>query len=204
LIYPADDERVGEPILNWEDKPIGEEGVVFWNAKDSCWQAAASDATHVIIVNQVSEHEATLLLKNFTELGGPEEITLAGFKEFLAYASSIGLSDVYQSDRDYVQRRMTPVLHDALQLEYNGVTMGFVKRDDRDVALALFKEDPLEFINAEGVTQEMPNGGVIVQLGDVVHAVQPDIFKQTYRLAEAGKKVEDLATDIESAKLISI
>lgn len=199
LVYPEGHEHAGEPVLAWDNKPIGEKGVVFWNAKDSCWQGAADDGTHVVIINQVSESQADLLYDKFYALGGAERITRENFKEFLAYAASIGLEDAYQSDAEYVRANMTPVKTNALSFEYAGVTMGFVKRDDRAIALAYYRQGPFMFINAEGVSQEMPNGGVIVQLGTAIHAVQPDIFEQTYRIAKGGREIRNAAVDIASA-----
>ncbi len=201
LVYPEDHECAGQPILGWDKSPVGETGIVFWNGKDSCWQAAADDGTHVIIINLVSERDASMLLQRFTGLGGPHRITLAGFKDFLSQAKELGLTDAYQSDTDYVKAHLTPVLDHALQLGYAGVTMGFVKRDDRDISSAVYVEDPFEFVNTDGVTQEMPNGGVIVRLDESIHAVQPDIFQQTYLLAIGGKAIGDLTTDIESTAL---
>ncbi len=204
LVYPADQEHAGQPILGWDHTPVGETGIVFWNGKDHCWQAAADDGTHVIIINQVSERDASALFGRFAELGGPRSIGLSGFRAFFAYASELGLVDTYQSDLKYVRAHMTPVLADALQLEYAGVTMGFVKRDDRDIELAVYIEEPFEFLNTDGVNQAMPDGGVVVKLGESIHAVQPDIFRQTHRLAEGGKPIRHVASDIESARLTEV
>ena len=38
--YPINHELAGEPITDWQGNPVGETGVVFFNAKDQAWQAA--------------------------------------------------------------------------------------------------------------------------------------------------------------------
>ncbi|MCP3868008.1 MAG: hypothetical protein GY703_07935 [Gammaproteobacteria bacterium] len=198
LVYPESDERAGDPICDGDDNPLGENGVVFWNTPDRCWQAAPADGSHVIIFNQTSKQEAEFLLKKYTEHGGPARMSLAGIKAFMEYATSIGLSDFYLSTAGYARTCLMPVISDALQIEYKGVITGLMKQNEQAIAKAVYQEGLLKFVNTEGVIQDMSDGCVIVQQGNSIHAIQPGIFCQTYRLAKDGSKFHNPATDLES------
>jgi hypothetical protein len=195
LVVPDGEDSAGRPIVDWQGLPIGDRGIVFWNDKDQCWQAAVGDGTAVVILNEVSEEQARALHAKFLDLGA-SDVTLAGLKQFLAFARSLGLRDYYHSDLAFVRARMTPVRRGTLCLEHAGATLGFVKRDERDVAQAVYVERPFVLRRADGSFQKMPRGGAILRVATDVHAVQPDVFLRTYRLAEDGCELDDLARSI--------
>jgi hypothetical protein len=196
LIYPGGSETEGDPILDRRGDPIGEKGIVFWNAADQAWQAASGDGTAVIIINQVNEENARELHRRLLDLGGPTRTTLESLKELLEFAVSLGLGDMYNSDREYVDAYLSPVMKNKLQVKSDDVTMGFVKRDDRDTAWAVYVDEPFEFVGSKGLSQLMPHGGAIVRFGTDIHGVQPDVFRATYRLAEDGRPIGELAAEI--------
>jgi len=51
---------------------------------------------------------------------------------------------------------------------------------------------------ADGIRQQMPKGGVVLRINHDVHAVQPDVFLRTYRLAEDGRELDAITPSISS------
>jgi len=105
-------------------------------------------------------------------------------KEVLAYAKNdLGLSDTYNSDRGFVNSKMTPVAKN-LSFGENSSPMGLFKRDDRDICKAIRLEGEGEFRGTVAATpQKFNNGAIIVQQGNDIKLIQPEIFDETYRLA---------------------
>jgi hypothetical protein len=58
LRYPAGHEKAGAQILDFEGKPIGERGLIFFNDKDNTVQAVAGDGEGVVIINEVTLEQA--------------------------------------------------------------------------------------------------------------------------------------------------
>ncbi len=190
LLYPQGHEQAGQPILNWEKKPIGTHGIVFWNEKDKAWQAARGDGQAVIILNQVSTEQAALLYDFIRAINpDPNKLRLEQVKVVLDYAAKIlGLKDVYDSNRAFIQSKMTgvgavPRTEDGKEIE----CFGHKKRDERDICQAVFVEGRVLFEGPTVTPQVFENGAVIVKVGQTTAGVQPDIFMQTYLLADGGK-----------------
>ncbi len=199
LVYPAGargkggEDLSGQAIRDWEGKPIGETGVVFFNGKDKAWQAVPSDGNGVVIINQVTEKQARQLYSKWQALGGAQGISLTGFKEFLAYANELGLGDKYNSDKGFVGSKMTPVLPRG-DLAIEGMC-GYVKRDDRDICDAVFIGGAVTFEGPAATPQMFDGGAVIVRQGKDIRGIQPDAFAQTYRLAD-GTPISDVSSQI--------
>jgi hypothetical protein len=181
LVYPAgakdkDGADIsGQAIKDWQGKPIGDKGVVFFNHKDKSWQAVKSDGEGVVIMNQVTEQQAKKLM---AKVGGdPGKLTLAQFKEVLSYAAgSAGLGDMYNSDRSFIKNKMN-----AMEKSNTGVAQfGLHRRDDKDVCHALFIPGRGEFQGPAATPQKFENGAVILKQGADVRLIQPDAFAQTY------------------------
>ncbi|MBI4365281.1 MAG: hypothetical protein HY543_00515 [Deltaproteobacteria bacterium] len=205
LVYPAGHEKVGQPMVDWEGKPIGERGIVFWNAKDRSWGAAKGDGTAVVIMNGATGEQAASLLADFRMLGAVDAITLIEFSGFLEWARDRGLTDMYPSDTGFIASKMTLVTPGSNVLLHAGGTYGHMKRDDRDIAQAARVDEPFEFRSGEetgGAEQRFLNGGVIISIqgGKYVYGIQPDVFLKTYRLA-TGAPITDLMEDIVLAEL---
>ena len=67
----------GEPLVNpstekaitdCEWKPVGESGIVFYNAKDNAIQAAPTNGNAVIIINKVNEEQSNKLKEKVLSL----------------------------------------------------------------------------------------------------------------------------------------
>ena len=66
LIYPKNQPKAGQTITDYQGKPIGKNGIVFFNFKDQSVQAAAGDGKGVIIINEVTQEQAEKLDKETT------------------------------------------------------------------------------------------------------------------------------------------
>ncbi len=190
LVYPQDHESAGQPITDWKGKPIGDTGVVFFNAKDQAVQAVKDDGQGVIIINQVSKEQAELLLERIG--GSPERMGLCQLKKLLEFAQThLGLSDMYNSDREFIASKMSP-----LESLRTGVTAyGLHRRDERNVVFALYVEGRGEFEGPAAGAQKFDDGAVIVKQGDSVRLIQPDVFVETYRLKDGSRvELEELKT----------
>ena len=194
LVYPkgAVDGKgntlAGKPITDWEGNPVGDNGVVFYNHKDNSWQAVPADGNGVVIMNQVSESQG----KAIQDLIGdnPNDLSLAQFKELLERAGrspdegGLGLGDMYNSDRGFIQSKMN-----KLETSDTGIDdYGLHRRDDRDVSQAVYVDGAGEFQGPAATPQKFDNGAVIIRQADAnadggysYRLVQPDTFRETYR-----------------------
>ena len=181
LVHP-DGDNAGQPIVDYKGTPIGDVGVVFFNGKDNCTQAAKSDGG-VVLLNQVTAAQAALLAE---KIGDISTLTVPKLKEVLAYArTELGLVDQYNSDTGFIASKMTPVTT-AL-----GEAYGHFKRDDRDICQAIRVEGEGEYEGPAATPQLFTNGAVLVQQGKDVRLVQPDIFVETYRKADGTQLTLD-------------
>ena len=193
----------GNPIKDWQGRPIGERGIVVYNEQDRSAQAACGDGQAVIIINQVSIPQAEKLLSKVRSLAAdPLMLTLSQVKEILDYArTELALNDMYNSDRGFVAKKMTPVAAEAVPLDASGqaiAAFGLMKRDDRDICLAQYAAGPCTFSGPTATPQLFANGMVVVRVGESIHAVQPEIFAETYRHAD-GRAIADPAAEVRSA-----
>ena len=97
LLYPEGDEKSGKSIVDYEGKPIGERGLVFFNAKDKSWQAVAGDGQGVIIVNEVTKEQGDRLDEKIRSFqADPNKLTLTQLKQVLDFArDELELGDMY-------------------------------------------------------------------------------------------------------------
>ncbi|MEO1446404.1 MAG: hypothetical protein AAFV46_09235, partial [Cyanobacteria bacterium J06635_11] len=47
LVYPEGHAQAGQPIVDYKNRPIGDWGLVFFNAKDQAYQAVVADGNGV-------------------------------------------------------------------------------------------------------------------------------------------------------------
>jgi hypothetical protein len=149
MVYPADSGRVGTPILDYEGKPIGERGLVFFNQADQTVQAVAGDGEGVIIINKVTADQANALHRHILTLNSdPAQMTLEQLKQAIAYAQQdLDLGDMYNSDRKFITENMSPI--DAWAAANSNAQSdslyGLKKRDDRDIRQAVYIPGRFEF-----------------------------------------------------------
>jgi hypothetical protein len=192
LIYPQSHERAGHPIVDYEGKIIGERGVVFFNAKDQSWQAAAGDGNAVIIVNEVTKEQADKIYDKIEQFqADPEKLSVDQLKKVLDYArQELGLGDMYNSNRAFIKLKMTPVMA-STRVRSEGKPIeayGLMKRDDRDICQAVYIPGKFVFEGPAATPQVFEDGGVIVKQGSEMRGVQPEIFIRTYQFAD-GKPI---------------
>ncbi|HIK18254.1 MAG TPA: hypothetical protein IGS53_23620 [Leptolyngbyaceae cyanobacterium M33_DOE_097] len=200
LVYPQGSDKAGQVILDYEGKPIGDRGFVFFNGKDKSWQAVSGDGNGVIIINEVTQNQAQQLYQKIQEFQpDPNNLTLAQFKQVIDFAQKqLGLVDMYNSTRTFIKEKMTPAIAGEVP-KVNGKEVeayGFKKRDDRDVNQAIYIPGRFVFEGPAASPQEFAEGGVIVEQGGKMRGVQPDIFVRTYRLSDGRpiSAVTDLKT----------
>ena len=191
LVYPQGatnkkgEDIGGQPIADWQGKPIGERGVVFFNEKDKAWQAVPGDGTGVVIMNQVTEDQSKMLLDKVG--GDPGKLSLEQFKEVLTFANKeVGLGDMYNSDRGFISSKMNP-----LETQDTGIPQyGMFRRDDRDVCHALFLDGSGEF-KGTSTTHQYDDGGVVLRqkVGNEFNyrLIQPEEFQQTYNNKDGSR-----------------
>jgi len=201
LVYPQSYEKAGQPILDFTGKPVGDRGLVFFNGKDKSWQAVKGDGEGVIIINEVTQEQAKKLYQKVQELKpDPNNLTLDELKQVLSFAQQqLGLIDMYNSSRAFVQEKMTPVIAGEVP-KVNGNEVkayGFVKRDDRDVNQAIYIPGEFVFEGPAASPQEFKDGGVIVEQGGKMRGVQPDIFVRTYKLSD-GRSISSVTADLKT------
>lgn len=200
LVYPVGHEKAGKPILDYQGKPIGEKGLVFFNAKDQSVQAVAGDGEGVVIVNEVTQEQAEQLYRKIQSLQhDPNKLTLPQLKEVLDYArEDLRLGDMYNSTRSFVKAKMTPAMPGEVpraggkEIE----AYGLKKRDDRDVCYAVYVPGNFVFEGPAATPQVFANGGVIVKQGEDYRGVQPDIFVRTYRLQD-GRQITSVTEELK-------
>ena len=199
LVYPQSYEKAGQLILDYTGKPVGDRGLVFFNGKDKSWQAVKGDGEGVIIINEVTQEQARKLYQKVQALkADPTNLTLDELKQVLSFAQEqLGLVDMYNSSRSFVQEKMTPVMAGEVP-KVNGNEVkayGFVKRDDRDVNQAIYIPGEFVFEGPAASPQEFKDGGVIVEQGGKMRGVQPDIFMRTYKLSD-GRSISSVTADL--------
>ncbi len=189
LVYPAgavnkDGQDIGgQPIADWEGKPIGgpgEKGLVFFNHKDQSWQAVKGDGAGVIILNQVTDLQGRELQEKIGN--DPSNLSLQGLKDSLTFAQEkLGIGDAYNSDRDFIKSKMNP-----LETSDTGVPQyGLYRRDDRDVCKAIYVEGSGEFQGPAATPQKFEDGAVLIRQPSgkemSYRLIQPDAFQETYK-----------------------
>lgn len=200
LVYPQSYEQAGQPILDYAGKPVGDRGLVFFNGKDKSWQAVEGDGEGVIIVNEVTSEQAKKLYQKVQAFNpDPNNLTLDELKQVLDFAQNeLGLVDMYNSSRTFVQEKMTPAIAGEVPT-INGKEIeayGFKKRDDRDVNQSIYIPGEFVFAGPAASPQEFKDGGVIVEQGGKMRGVQPDIFVRTYKLSD-GRSISSVTTDLK-------
>jgi len=200
LVYPKGDPKAGQPIVDYEGKPIGARGLIFFNDKDRSIQAVAGDGQGVIIINEVTAEQAEQLYQKVGAFrADPNELTLSQMKQLLEFArTELHLGDMYNSTRSFARTRMTPALASraprAAGKEIEDY--GLKKRDDRDICHAVFVPGKFAFEGPAATAQVFENGGVIVEQSGAFRGVQPEIFVRTYRLLD-GRAIVSPASDLK-------
>jgi len=208
LVYP-EGENKGQAITDWQGQPIGDSGVVFYNAKDKSFQAVAGDGNGVIIMNQVSEQQAKQLATKIKSTLSRDDLNLESQSFEATGAQKHGLvsaSDMFNRrtvndlELSEIKQILDYAVNDlgvddmynsdkgfiASKMTPVGQESGFEaygihKRDDRDICQAVYIAGKGEFEGPAATPQQFDQGAVILKQGDSVRLIQPKIFEETYR-----------------------
>ncbi len=187
LVYPHGTDKAGQPISDWQGRPIGEKGIIFYNEIDRCWQAAPSDGRSVVIINEVTADKALALEEFARDLAEPiDKLSKSSLERLLAYArNDLGLVDMYNSGDDFIRSKMTPV-HDG-GADHGARPWGLMKRDDRDICQAVFVTGPARFQGPAVTPQEIPaDGAFIVRQDTNYRMVDRAAMLRTYMNADGS------------------
>lgn len=180
LIYPDGAPKAGSPIIDHKGRPVGERGLVFFNAVDNCHQAVASDGCSVIIVNQVSREDAEAIESFIGRLGESiDSLSMAAVKAVLSFvATALRLNDIYNSTDSYVRERMVAV---AQPRSCQGRAAGWMCRRATDILDATFITGHGEFLGPAATAQVIPpEGAVILRDNDELRMIAVDVMLSTY------------------------
>jgi len=194
LVYPQGHKDAGQQILDYEKKPIGAKGIIHINRGESI-AAAPSDGQSVMIINSVKDEDAVRIKSKIDSLGGdPTTLSLAQFKEVLAYAKSLGYEDIYNSTHENHSKTFAST--DELKTRITGYSYG--KRNDEVEVKAVFIPGDIQFVGesrAAGGVQNHPKGAMVIfnpksPLGDQKRTVDVSELK-TYSLPNGDPIVVD-------------
>jgi len=174
MVYPDESEFSGEWI-----KKKNEYGIVFFNGKDSAWQAVKGNGKEAIIINDVTEEQSDQLYNKLLKLTvNQNELNLDGIKTLLDFASQdLGIVDFYNKQKSSIHRDMEVVKpNNALYMEVT----------KKEVHKALYVPDAFAFNGP--VLQKFPKGAVMVNKGKFSWGVDTDVFLRSYRAVIGGRE----------------
>mgnify|MGYP000120110282 CR=1 FL=1 len=174
MVYPEESEFSGEWIKKKNDY-----GVVFFNGKDSAWQAAKGNGKEAIIINDVTEEQSGQLYNKLLKLTvNKDDLNLDKIKSLLDFASQdLGIVDFYNKQKFSIHRDMKVVKPN------NAFYMEVTKKD---VHKALYVPDAFSFNGP--VLQKFPKGAVLVSKGKFSWGVDTNVFLRSYRALIGGRE----------------
>jgi hypothetical protein len=181
LIYPSGTKNAGQPIVDWQGKPVGDKGIIFFNEIDKCYQAASANGRSVIIINEVTSNQARTLEEFISNLHNRiDSLSKSSLESLLEYArSQLGLADIYNSTDDFILSKMQSV--DGARATEGGRPSGWMRRKDLDICLAVFVKGPARFKGPAATPQEIPiHGAFIVRQGSDYRMVDVAVMLRTY------------------------
>lgn len=192
LVFPVGHEKAGEAITDYKGRPIGDRGIVFFNAVDNVVQAAPGDGTAIIIVNQVTSQAAEDIAAKVREFNtDPNQLTLPQLKQVLEWLYSRGHKDFYNSDTGFLAKSLSRLGAAFVNESGEIPNFGLYKRDARDVCSAVRVNGPAEVAASAAEPTRFDVTGVILKHGDAVRAIQLQQFIETYRKLDGSPIQED-------------
>lgn len=152
--------------------------LMFLNSKDNSWQTVQSDGEGVVVINDVTPVQGKALLKKVMQLSNnqPDKLDKDKIKLFLKYTHALGLKDVFQSNKNEIAEKMN-----LIEVWDTGFEqLGFHKYKNKETLKAIRFLGAVSFSNPKVSKQTYDNGCVVVQEGDKVVAVKPDVFLKSY------------------------
>jgi hypothetical protein len=181
LVYPAGSPHAGQPIKDWEGKPVGDTGIIFFNRVDQCYQAVPANGRSVIIINEVTGEHARSIETFIGILGESiDDLSKASLERLLAHLRDrMSLYDVYNSTDEFIRANMIPL---RPPLCSGTRPSGWMRRDDRGSYRAVFVSGPGYFAGPAATPQRIqPHGAFIVAQDSSCHMVDAPVMVRTYR-----------------------
>lgn len=181
LVHPAGTEKAGQRITDWEGKPIGESGIVFFNPIDKCYQAVPADGRSVITFNEVDSSSAELLMEMICDCSEPASgLTRHSIARMINFAAEVlGLSDIYNSTDAYVRSNFTPIGN--APLHSNQRPLGWMRRNQLEICHAVFVPGPGLFKGPAATPQQIASDGAfILRHGSAFRMVERSVMLRTY------------------------
>lgn len=194
LVYPEGHEQAGQPIVDYKNRPIGDWGLVFFNAKDQAYQAVVADGNGVIIINEVTSAQARKIDEKVRSLSPTlADLTLGNIKEVLTYTNdALALGDVYNSDRTYVTTNLSaPLSEEGVLSDPQEKIYGLKRRNKADIYQAIYVLGAFSLEGVSATVQQFDSSGVVIERQGNVRGIQPEVFSRTYKLAD-GQPITDL------------
>lgn len=173
LVFPHQSPRAGQSIKSGR-------GIVFYNGVDSAWQAAQGNGEDCIVINDITETQAQLLLEKYHKLlGQNKQLNLVSIKQLLCYAKEeLQIIDFYNKRANSVQRD-TQIIDPSNPF--------FMEVNKSELHKALYIPDGFQF---DGPVQQIyPRGAVMVSNHKRCWGVGTDVFLRGYRKIEQGKEL---------------
>jgi hypothetical protein len=181
LVFPEGHEKAGQAITDYKGRPVGDRGIVFFNATDNVVQCAPGDGSAVIIVNNVTAEQAKEIAAKVMEFNtDPSKLALNELKAVLNWLYSQGHKDFYNSNVGFVAKSLSR-LGAAFQNNDGEIpNFGLYKRDDKDICQALLVQGPAEVHASAAEPTRFPNDGIVLKHGESLRAIQTNAFIATY------------------------
>lgn len=172
LVFPHESRRAGQSIKQGR-------GVVFFNGIDLAWQGAQGNDEDTIVINDVTDQQAALLLQKYnTLLEQNKHLNLDSIKKLLAYAKDeLGILDFYNKRAQSVRRDSRVI---------SSENPFFMEVTKPEIHQAMYVKQAFTF---DGPVQQVyPLGAVMVSNGKRCWGVGTAVFLRGYRAVEAGKE----------------
>lgn len=190
LVYPAHHNKAGAPVLDRHGKPIGNQGMIFYNHVDRSWQACPNTGDGVVIINQVPETSFDVISRILKLNPAPaKRWSVLDFKIALGLINQLGFGDMYHSSVGRLPTDMESVrvLDD---FDHSTYKAGIYRRTGEQLYPALFVGGSFVFQGSAATEQYFPNGAVMIFQGEGARGIQPDVFVSTYVYAN-GESISD-------------
>lgn len=166
-----------QPIFDSRNNSINTKGIVFMNEKNKNWQMVSGDGTGCIVINEVSQTQARILLKKVMQLtnDNPEKLNADNLKVLLKFAHTLGLKDVSATDKTTLKKEMTVIPLADSGYEY----LGLHKQTDKKNLLAVRYTGAIQLENSK----QLHETGCVVMLDDAeenIKGVKTNVFLKNY------------------------
>jgi hypothetical protein len=193
LIYPSGP-KMGSAIYTNKDGTI-QRGIVFGNPTDSTWQGVQGNGKEAIIINDLSDEQASKLQAHINEIcTDVRELTSSQIKGIVSFArDELGLVDMFDKDLESITTEMRFVdrSQEVPSLTDTRTFVGYmeVSKDTEHKAVRIERAFSLE----GPVLQQYPHGAVVVTNGRRVWGVDKGVVQRNWVIKDAAGNEQPIA-----------